>query len=1321
MTTTRASSCVSARRARVFCNGSAIIGLTALYLASGQALAAGELRCSISDPGPLLVGEQITLQGYVSGNEAPYEVAWSSYPTAYLQPTSGTLEEAGQTTSTAKFLSIGIKTVQLVVEGTTTTCSATLPVIVELDGTGGPAGLPTARGDTYATPVGKTLTVDRSRVSGVLYNDFDTDVDGNSIGNIWLTAQLVSAPTAGTVDLRQDGSFEYVPGPMLTDNSNDSFTYQARDYDGNVSEETTVNIHILSDQPDFKIMMNYELGMHCTGFEFSYCCILPPYNSIVAQVVKPQTPGEPQSSADFARLLEGDPNNGLDLLGRQTVLRDYDGDGNIQKYYLEYSHDAQPRREGNVQTTLQQTSTLISDVEGNSLLYHNTPFDSADVDANGRLVRGTYNGTDNVVVGDGDYLDPTDNFANGWLNHLYIYSGLEGARLCAAGDVGAACHHDEDCDTAPGAGNGICGSSAESDKLRLGVTGHVEYPANVGAALQPMGPISNGQPSKDVVGFDNVLTFSGEDGTIVYTQAKVLENLPITLTSPGIWEALGLPLTPFEDTINFFAEPGAVDEDAIRPFVAMKAQLHSANCDEISGDCTKGPAVIGSNGLPVIGFGAAPIDIPNCERCHAAPAYQEDGITPNVNSPSYVRRQDGDDPFDYPHAGPYVGWSLEAITDLEINYWKSIYPSLTTGTDWYARLKGAAVNMLAVHDLDNGTSFLANYPVADGQNPLGLPGDVNDPTTKAGILQNTRMGEGSVICQRCHGDNVIAAVNPLGPTVGDDFLPPISEAIHHAHRPTSDGGPIEFDDSFGRFGGCQGCHPAHRSDGVMDNYPITTSGDNANADGDNRLGGGGCFVGRDVHSNALKDLDGAETPSHLNAVGEWLYYNVAADTGSWRGIWCTNCHNQLSQEIWKTEDCEDLINGDCVTNPRAAGPDLEDVANAVGVSLAQAEMWLDPKDPAVSPILPESGAPRTANETMAVWREDPGLCEFLVDPQAAHDATLATVEVSIQGQDGACSTGQSLGPVDCSGAGGPVFDLCGIYDGDPGAANPAGDFSANILDFCTTPDCVAAAQDTLASTTAVAVPFSAATDGRDHWLAAGEPHCADCHAAPFVEQSGNISAYPPFNYPRKASLSRYTRGHQGISCQGCHESIHGLYPVGPAMDTTSYAQAAALNHDGSHGPLKCGACHSVDGQGIPTWIKPDGAVGSMFDTFDDAVAWAHTYTEEADVRDSTCQNCHQDKAVDISAGEKDYLEHSQKGYTSRLMMDKAEVATFGQVLGADPADRNQLCSSCHGGGNNELGNVKCNKKWLQHLTQGRVAESVWEDVSLNETGGLCGW
>ncbi len=104
---------------------------------------------------------------------------------------------------------------------------------------------------------------------------------------------------------------------------------------------------------------------------------------------------------------------------------------------------------------------------------------------------------------------------------------------------------------------------------------------------------------------------------------------------------------------------------------------------------------------------------------------------------------------------------------------------------------------------------------------------------------------------------------------------------------------------------------------------------------------------------------------------------------------------------------------------------------------------------------------------------------------------------------------------------------------------------------------------------------------RDHWLAPGEPHCADCHAAPYTEQSGNINAFPPFNYPRKASLMRYSRGHQDISCQGCHESIHGLYPVTPTIDTTSYAQAANLNADGSHGPVKCGACHQVNQQRHP--------------------------------------------------------------------------------------------------------------------------------------------
>src|ERR1035437_10685677 len=40
---------------------------------------------------------------------------------------------------------------------------------------------------------------------------------------------------------------------------------------------------------DYNITINYELGMHCTGFDFTYCCVLPPYNSIQSQVVKNAT------------------------------------------------------------------------------------------------------------------------------------------------------------------------------------------------------------------------------------------------------------------------------------------------------------------------------------------------------------------------------------------------------------------------------------------------------------------------------------------------------------------------------------------------------------------------------------------------------------------------------------------------------------------------------------------------------------------------------------------------------------------------------------------------------------------------------------------------------------------------------------------------------------------------------------------------------------------------------------------------------------------------------------------------------------------------
>ena len=960
-----------------------------------------------------------------------------------------------------------------------------------------------------------------------------------------------------------------------------------------------------------------------------------------------------------------------------------------------------------------------------------------------------------------------------------------------------------------------------------------------------MGPVSGGA-------YDNnraVLTFSEDTGTVVYTQMKLVENLPITLTSPRMWEALGLPLTPFEDTLGFFANPGLVDEDSIRPYVQMTAQLHDAIC-AADGSCVAGPAVIDSTGQPVQGFGDAPIDIPNCERCHSA--------------------------FDAPNSPNVTGEPEAELVQLEIDFWKAYY-DIDVGAgdaDWYARLKGAAISILAVHDADHNTQFLANFPAVS---PVVQAGTPFDPTTQLGGLwdpddgtvnaifpgapanclvnkaptgptcsqhadcgagtdgvcdlpQNTRIGHDSVLCHKCHADNVIAVVksadcgpngtstdaNGVVTSCAGELIPALSQSLHHNHRSVSEGGPILFNDGLGRDGSCQGCHPAHRSDGVMDGYPITLDGDNiAYSDvyddtKDNRLAQGGCFVGRDVHSNPMKDND-ATTPNHMNVVGQYLRDNIVEDSGEFRGIWCTNCHTQIGQEMWKKENVADLINGrgacagdgvtglgpdtfcsvnaDCDTAPgngvcalnnvRAAAT-MQDLANILlpGVAdeaaLAQLESWLDPKDPGIDDDLPLSGpGTRTNDDTYAIWRPDAGLCNYVAEWIAGgftldqispeYDGAVALVEVAVPAMGGVaanCQTGGALGgatPVAlCDGAPGiPAggFFLCGSTDAD-------GDFTAALTappgdsPFCTTQDCKTRADATLAANpghVTAQIPFSSSTittasDGRDHWLAPGEPHCADCHAAPYTEQSGNINAFAPFNYPRKASLMRYSRGHQDVTCQGCHESIHGLYPVTPTIDTTSYAQAAALNHDGTHGPLKCGTCHQVDASGIPTLVcgpgdntgKCDGGPGIQYagapieGDFDAAVSWAHTFTDEASplADGGLCTNCHvgtgkysRDNVLPTNG---DWLEHSQAGRVTRTLMDKTETELTGGVFTV--ADG--VCTGCHN--NDRLNLVSCNgqagQRWRQHLTFGRVAQSVWEDVTAAEAAGqpaadgtLCGW
>ncbi|MEN8180320.1 MAG: hypothetical protein ABFS39_17095, partial [Pseudomonadota bacterium] len=481
-------------------------------------------------------------------------------------------------------------------------------------------------------------------------------------------------------------------------------------------------------------------------------------------------------------------------------------------------------------------------------------------------------------------------------------------------------------------------------------------------------------------------------------------------------------------------------------------------------------------------------------------------------------------------------------------------------------------------------------------------------------------------------------------------------------------------------------------------------------------------------------IDGAETPEYLNAIGQWLSDNVANNQAGLagserdaRGIWCTNCHNQLSQEIWKKENMEDLVHdvpGPGATNIRALAS-LDDIAATVGVSTQQAIDWLDPRDPNV---FPEDGAIRINEETMAIWRRDPGLCAYLggsTDP--ALDANVATIEVA--GAVTSCTTGAAAPGPDCNNDGASDFQICGSFDGD-------GDFTVNILDFCTVDDCVAAAQAGLSDSMAAAVPFSAATDGRDHWLAAGEPHCADCHQAPFVEQSGHINAYSPFNYPRKASLMRYSRGHRDITCQGCHESIHGLYPVAPdlnagpgfpGVDTTSYAQAAYLNSDDSHGPVKCGSCHITNTSGVHDRIDSMEYDGKKVkEDFDTAVAWAHTFTDEHDPRQDFCINCHEDENDAVSVTESGWLKHTMEGRISRKTMDQTEeLVTGGYVYGARPDEDplQTVCTGCHD--QNKRDDLSCygndGLEWKLHLTEGRVAEVVWENVAMSELKSTCGW
>ena len=745
----------------------------------------------------------------------------------------------------------------------------------------------------------------------------------------------------------------------------------------------------------YNITINYELGMHCTGFDFSYCCILPPYNSIQSQVVKTAT-----GPYQFPQLLKADPKN-------PTVLLD-----GKKRMKLEYGH---------IDNTFS---------EGTKLAYWNIPYD---------------------VNKDGKYSDH-ENVGNAYFTHLYIYKDLKGSNPEK--------------------------TSLDSKKKRIGI--ELPIPRDAGPS---------GAPLKD-----GHLHYTGETGTVVYTKSPVLDNVPIVLTNPGIWDALGLPLTPFYDEL-MKKSPLEIVESDIRPYQEAWVALVDAK--------TKKPVIDSHTGKPVKFIGTNPIDVPNCSNCHA---------NENANGKTFT------------------------LYKQEKAFWKGL-----GATDYMADLKATSISILQIHDARHGTQFIANY----------------DPSSRA--TQN-RLGGDPVLCQQCHADNVIGVLQSKGIAQvlsgtktmesWDTPIMALSEALHRVHQTIR---PLP--DAEGRTGTCAGCHPAHRQDGSMDGYPISPDGKNFYANADNRDTKGGCFAGRDVHSNPNKDKDGVATPEHLNHIGRWIQTNVSkiGISNNGKGLWCTNCHNQLSRELYQRDNLQNAFKqtGETIRNLP-----LDDIAVAIGVdSKTLKEKYLDPK------VIPDKNG-----------HDTPGKSGILL----TWSKTRMTPDIAV----------------------------IATKDGKPLISKDAdGDVNVSILSANPTAK-LASLSLPKEATGIAAAPYSAASHGRDYWLSPGAPHCADCHAPPFVEGQGGVAF--PINQPGKYSLMRYSKGHAGLACQACHESIHGLYPVTPRVDTTTYKQATQYNPDGSHGPLLCASCHETNKTGVPLVAEALTYNGKKIkNDLDSAISWIH--------------------------------------------------------------------------------------------------------------------
>ncbi|MHB8909901.1 MAG: hypothetical protein ACYDAA_13590 [Syntrophales bacterium] len=525
----------------------------------------------------------------------------------------------------------------------------------------------------------------------------------------------------------------------------------------------------------YAIFVNYELGMHCVGFDVSYCCIIPPYNSVQAQVVRTGSHGTKP------RLLS--PDGGVSL--QYSIKGNSYSEGNKMKYW-----------------------GVLKDADGN-----------------------------------GSLGDPGDNMANYVWNHLFIYRDLEG--------------------TLP---------ELPDETKRLHIGREIEV------------NIDSGPSGKNISG--GALSYAGgKGGNIVFTDSLIpqLKNIPIVLTASHLWDALGLPLTAFNDNARKGSLRTVTDRD-FQPYQRAVVQLR---------DGKGAPVKVG--GKAVEFFGTEPVDISNCSLCHSG-----------EGKAAGLSRKEG-----------------AVLFEKEYAYWKKTYPDTS---EYIARLSSATINILELHDRRFKTTFLRHYDPGAASNRLG--------------------DTGSVYCADCHGDNMSGNLRSPRPGASGYTAvksKPLSAAVHAVHAlmvPMPDkAGRTQ------NCQACHPAHwqASEMNDIATNRYHITDENGNPRfSDADMRTAGGGCYLRRDAHTNPA-----VKPPFFLNEIGKWYLANVSLkdERGmpirELRGLACTNCHNHLAQELYRHDDLRDAASQ---TGKTLRNRSLPEVVTAVAAGDAKrfARFYADP-------------------------------------------------------------------------------------------------------------------------------------------------------------------------------------------------------------------------------------------------------------------------------------------------------------------------------------------------------------------------------------------